>query len=414
MHKYMNLNTFKEEEVGNMKYEFLVANDPGNSEHDIIIDGQLYQSPSVIVKNTWGSLEWLDTEQFVKNLEDNIYCTQVSSNCENGDYHIGRSALKSRKPVINIDIGIVNAKFDSEVPFASTNALIATHAIKRMFEEGHDDESIEVSVKMVVGIPAVQFTNENSKKYSNKFQNDKAKVTMHLPNKRIDVTVKYDYVITLSEGAEILRFLLDESMPKETLDKLFSEYLNEYSEETLDTKRFRNGHNLIVSIGEGTTERIHCIKEEVDYQDLSGSLNGLGRAIDRMLPALKQERNLGKFSRQDVSKCYRDSESKHHEACQRLLNREVQTEANELFNLIKNDITASNNEIDSVVVYGGGAIVLKETLYPKLIKLGESTGIRVMYMNEDYSQIIEVLGFQAFLESDVFEFLSSKRVKESA
>ena len=397
------------------KYKFRVANDPGNSEHDILIDGVMYRSPNLMVRGFNPTIEHDDQDAFIQNLEKKLYCSMISKNCPASDYAVGQAAIDSGKPTINIQIGARNAKFDSEIPFISTNALIAAHAIKKAHNEANTDDEIEVIAEMVIGIPATQFTIKKGFEYSEKFMNDQPVVNVKTPKRDIKVTIKYEFVLTLSEGAEIERFLtgINPKNEPELFKKLFGECFDLYEIASLSSSDIKNATVINVSIGEGTTERVPCKNMNIDYTNIAdrGSMNGLGRAIDRILEPLKKERQLSKFTRQDVSNAIQNPNSKNHEASLRFLSSELETEARTIYDLLVQDVDSMNNEVDYIIIYGGGSVLMKEHLYEDLVKLGKDIGFKVLYVHEDYSQIIEVLGFQAFLDSKEYKELKKRNLE---
>ena len=66
-----------------------IANDNGNSEHDLIIDGKLVQQPNVFAKiMRVPNLDDVNKEYVLKNLHDNLLVS-----IEGGLYYIGQRAL---------------------------------------------------------------------------------------------------------------------------------------------------------------------------------------------------------------------------------------------------------------------------------------------------------------------------------
>ena len=62
-----------------------IANDNGNSEHDLIIDGKLVQQPNVFAKiMRVPNLDDVNKEYVLKNLHDNLLVS-----IEGGLYYIG-------------------------------------------------------------------------------------------------------------------------------------------------------------------------------------------------------------------------------------------------------------------------------------------------------------------------------------
>ena len=90
-----------------------VANDNGNSEQDMVINGNLIRQPNVFAKVA--SLPNMDDvkEEFVlKNIHNNLIVA-----VEGGLYYIGDYALKSGKRCRNIEVGVDNNKVDKYIFF---------------------------------------------------------------------------------------------------------------------------------------------------------------------------------------------------------------------------------------------------------------------------------------------------------
>ncbi|GIQ62035.1 hypothetical protein PACILC2_06030 [Paenibacillus cisolokensis] len=117
------------------KYHFLVGNDNGNSEHDLIIDGKLIQQPNVNCRVD--QLPWSDEqspESFIKNLQDQLIVTIDSPSARPGMYYVGKFALESGEIIDNLHVGI-DQKCDAELPVVNTLAQIAAVAVQRAYEE---------------------------------------------------------------------------------------------------------------------------------------------------------------------------------------------------------------------------------------------------------------------------------------
>lgn len=399
------------------KLSFRVANDCGNSALKIVINGHRYEPiPNVVTKVTrFPALGELEYKHFKDNLENRIICSVVSDNVKTADYFYGNYALAQPLDVESIEIGVGGIKFDSEIPYIATNAAIATHAIKSLTDEEEMlVESIEVEVDMVIGIPGAQFKKEVAKKIAKSFMDDRPQIRMHMPGRSIRVDIIYNFVVALSEGQEIPRLL--SVLPKG--HNLLKEILGEFGEEygidldEIDPSIFAKSKIINCSIGEGTTERGIIDSLEFDPSTISqqGTINGVGLAIDKMLAKFIYENNLTKFSRQHVSKALMNPDDIYHSKVKKDLNHLLALQGNNIRLLLKNDLGNENNTVNFIIVYGGGSISMKETIYDELVTLGKVANCKIIYVPTKYAVILEVLGFEAFLHSPVFRTLKENHL----
>lgn len=114
-----------------MQYHFLVGNDNGNSEHDIYIDGRLFQQPNV--NCAVDQLPWSEEqapETIVRNLQENLIVTIDSPAARAGMYYVGKFALESGELIENIQVG-VDYKYEIDLPVVNTLAQIAAVAVQK-------------------------------------------------------------------------------------------------------------------------------------------------------------------------------------------------------------------------------------------------------------------------------------------
>ena len=64
-----------------------------------------------------------------------------------------------------------------------------------------------------------------------------------------------------------------------------------------------------------------------------------------------------------------------------------------------------------MVVYGGGSILMREYLEPKLKELCDREYIQLLYLDKKYAIDAEVRGLYNFVTSDVFNFLKNQYLK---
>ena len=77
----------------------------------------------------------------------------------------------------------------------------------------------------------------------------------------------------------------------------------------------------------------------------------------------------------------------------------------------KQEIQRANNEVDIVVIYGGGSILMRETLEKKLQAFCHRAKIKLFYVPQKDTITLEAKGLYNFTCSDIFESLKAKYIK---
>jgi len=394
-----------------------VGNDTGNSEHDILINGYQICQPNVIAKaKKKPNLEELNQNIFIEKLEDNLIIDLISNNDDvaTGTYYCGKSALNSREMVRSIEVGVYNNKAESEIVFINTLAQIAGYAVKQAHKEGKLEEEVKVNVDMTGALPINQYTKIIANSFADRFLKEVHTLQVATPEKKVKVDIKFDFIKILQEGITTT-FSLD--VAKDDLFKVYNEKVknkeNKFKEvysEILNRRYFEDQerHILHIAIGEGTTEYPITIGKKFDPNFIEGSNNGVGHAIDDSLVAFKKQFNLQNFTRQQFSDVIRDNGHKYHQSALEELEPNLEEQAREILLNAKREISKANNEVDVVLVYGGGSILMRQALESKLERVCEQTKIKLLYLEEKDAVTIECKGLYQFTNSDIFAFLKEK------
>lgn len=407
-----------------MKMSFSVGNDNGNSEHDLIIDGILITQPNVFSKvSKMPDLSSLDDDAFVENILSNVITTVMTPTVNGGaasSYFVGEYATKSGKLLHNIEVGAFNSKINSDVPIINSLSVISAYAVQQAYRENKSVDSIDLSLDMVTALPVTQHTPVSARQFFNRFMDDDHEVKVHLPSKVVTVTVHFNYVKVLPES--ICATFYVQALTKENADAITSkaakdEYMNivnrffsDFNEKydmDIDGNYFKGLKILHNSIGEGTTEIPLTNDISFDPNFIAGSNNGVGHAINEVLSEFIRSKNLVKFSRQDYSAILRDQEHKHFSFAKDLVNESLEEQGEIIFRNTKHEVGRANNDIDVIMVHGGGSILMKDYLLDKYYDFGDKTEIQVFYVNEEFAVVLEVLGMYAFLKSPIYKNLKT-------
>lgn len=388
--------------------EVVVGNDNGNSEHDIIINGHQICSPNVMAKvRKMPLLDEINPDFVAKNIQDNLIVTIDSPLVSPAIYYAGNYALKSGERVKSIEVGTDNNKVDSDIVMVNTLAQIAGYSVKEVYDKDKDIKNgILVNVKMATALPIKQYNKSEAERFANKFMDEKHKVTVQLGTKRIDVTVNFEFVKVIPEGVTAVHAI--QNISKENQD-IFDSFNTKY-EIKASSSYFKNKKILHVGIGEGTTEL--PVTDDIIFNPnfIRGINNGIGHAIDRSLDEFKDEVGLKDYTRQKYSEIIKDESHKFYPVAQDIIEGYIDDEAEEILHAAKQEIQRSGNEVDIIMVYGGGSIPMKSKLEKKLLEICEKGEMKLFYVPEKYAVIFESMGLYQFATGKIFSTLAKRKL----
>ena len=398
-----------------------VGNDNGNSEQDIIINGVQLQQADVYGRVIGRlNLEELDQDDFIENLENNLVIGIAGSKYVNtGEYYVGNYTLKSGATVRNTEVGAGNNKTDSEVVYLNTIGQIAAYAVKKAHKGDKTISDIEVNVDMTTALPITQYDKREAEKFANKFMDVEHRLTVKTPQKDYYVNLKFNFVKVIPEGVTTTFALIGgvdeiyktynqkvrENLTKVSKDSLYMEELNT-AYFTKEQRRI-----LHISIGESTTEYPITNGIAFDPNFVQGSNNGTGHAIKKALPLFNSEFRCS-YSRQMYSDVVKSSGHKFHQDTLNYLIGPLEDEAQEIYRRAVDELERSNNEVDVIMVYGGGSILMREFLEPKLEAVARQIRSKLLYVDKEYAVTLESKGLYNFTGSALFKALKEKKLEK--
>lgn len=373
--------------------KFQVANDNGNSEQDMIIGTTGIAQPNVHAK--LGSIPNLDEVNSTAVLQD-IH-NHLIAVVEGTTYYVGQHAIISGQRCRSIEVGVDNNKVESNIVYVNTLAHIAGEACAEAFRAGQDlTQEIQVSVDMATALPVSYYSRALAKQFAEKFTHKPHHVLIYAGPQEISVRITFDYVKVIPEGVTAAHAFLHHP-------EIFESY-NKAHEDKLSTKDMQSARVLHIAIGEGTTEfpiTHDGILFDPDF--ISGTNNGNGHAIDRCIQDFKKIFGLLKFTRQEYSSILRDPFHRYHDTAMDLIEPALDDEAEEILTMAKEVIQKANNEIDLVAVYGGGSILMRQSLENRLQSFCDRAKIRLLYVDEGQAVPIEAIGLNEFVNSAMFQ-----------
>lgn len=382
-----------------------VANDSGNSNQKTIINGEYFIQPNVIRKITKKpELSTKSLEGVIKNLDNELLVKVL--NPEPAMYYVGSKALKDdTSRVEEIRIGRGNKKSDNKIVFISALARIAAFAVKKAYKENKlNCTQIKATVDMGLALPINQYDKHQVEQYKDEFLGKKHIVAVILPEKdEVIVELNFVFVHTIAEGVDTIFYL------ENAEDEVFA---NTDKKITKDTFKNENKKILHLSIGEGTTEDPITYGEEFEIEK-SGLPFGVGEAIDRVTEDfnIKFHKN---YTRQTINDILIRRSGKFYAPVIELFEEYIEETSEKIIYEVTKKLENTSSEIEIMVVYGGGSILMREYLEPKLKELCDREYIQLLYLDKKYAIDAEVRGLYNFVTSDVFNFLKNQYLKTNS
>lgn len=86
----------------------------------------------------------------------------------------------------------------------------------------------------------------------------------------------------------------------------------------------------------------------------------------------------------------------------------LESEAAQILDIAKDEAEKANNDIDIIMVHGGGSILMEEYLINQLYSFGDTARIQVLYIPEPHCVTLEAYGLYDFTNSPIFTKLKEK------
>lgn len=377
-----------------MKVKF--GNDFGNSSIKLAVGDTIISQPSVFCKvASLDNLEELNSEHVLSSLYDKLVCTIESKALGNipSTYYVGNYALTSGNYLTNIGVGGLNDKASSDVPVVCSLAFMAAYAVKETPDTCADE--IDLDVDMATAVPVSQYSKKIAKEYANRFMGSH-KVIVYLGSRKVTVNVNISYAYVLPEGIPSMYYLTG----KHSIPEL----------KGCDFKSSKVQH---VSIGEGTTEYPQTYDGvRFDPRFNFGDNSGVGKAAENVLDKFIAKINLEKYSRQQLMNVVRNPQHKFHDIAMPLFDMALEEQAQVILKNIRKQLEKCDFEVDYVLIYGGGSVLMRRFLESSLTSYAEQRGIKVIFVPEEYAITLEANGLNSFVHSKIYSTLKSTELKK--
>lgn len=382
-----------------VKMYFKGSNDNGNSEQALKINGELFTQPNIYSIDRPKTVVEGDPSLFIPALLDNLYVTITSSAIErNGDYFIGKRAYNSDY-AHSLTI-TKSEKHTSDLPIINTLGFLAGLAVKQRYEEKQVlPKSIELSVDMVTALPIKEYDATTAKAFEERFMNNTHEVMVHVGTTFVKVSITFEFVYALQEGACANYALILDNKGGWRNDDIFEELKWEYQLENFTGEDvFNMKMTCGTDIGEGTTD-IGILKGYKQIDDLSdGDDLGVGYAITKALPVFKKAMRFPALTRHEYMEIVKDSDDAFHVEAVATLKDNSSDQATLIHKFVEQLVVhGARKQPRLISVFGGGSITLKDKLYNPLKAVADDCRGKILWIPEKYATTINVEGMDVFL-----------------
>lgn len=403
-----------------VKINYEMANDNGNSKQKAMINDELLIQPNVHTKLLQPQLvDVKPLDQAVDQILDNLVINVMSKSLKqanNGTYKVGNASLVDNKKKPKAMRAGKDLKSDSDLPLINTLGLVAGKAVKDVYKsKGVLPDRIEVKVDMVTALPVSEIAKDfrNRETFRNKFTDNEHQVVVYLTaTEFVKVDIKFDFVFVIEEGVTTLFSIMGN---KDRTSKLI-EALKEQNDESLvkdiDLKKIMDMTILHVEPGDGTTEMPITKGYEYLEQFAKGLSVGAAYAMNEAREVFEQQENMT-IARQKFSEFVEEPEKhpEYHQIAKGYVDDSVSTLVDEIMDGVKEQFERKYNEIDLVLGYGGGSILIKEVMLPELKEhlSNIKRPVLVLWVPKEYAVTMNVDGMNQIFKNGMF-----KKLKDSA
>ena len=88
----------------------------------------------------------------------------------------------------------------------------------------------------------------------------------------------------------------------------------------------------------------------------------------------------------------------------------LEDQAENIYRNALEELEKSNNEVDVIMVYGGGSILMREHLEKRLEQVARQIRAKLLYVDEEYAVTLEAKGLYSFTNSAIFKTLKNRQM----
>lgn len=327
-------------------------------------------------------------------------------------YLVGTNANYAGKARISFNVDSAEGKSDRDISLVCILAVVAYSAISKDFiTSGEVKDNYEVVVdKMNSALPIDEIKIPGvSESFAKKFNSKSHVVTINNFSRPVQVKVNFDKVKILPEGLiSQLGLIWDPKNPNYfRSDSIFNTIYTEDESVSISNGEdiLEIGNVLGIDIGEGTTD-FSLMNGISNVAGGSSSIfTGIGNVAEDAAEAFyMQYPQLGRYSRQSFMESMRNSKGKKKEAFEKAFQSQVDSLGSQITDEIRNSFQKVNNNINLIVVFGGGATILKDfyenDLEEAVKSLSPFETIPLLWVAPKYAQNLNLDGLRVALEKN--------------
>lgn len=376
------------------------------------IDGKMVKFPSVCAVNFTGSAlpcpqERLE-EFFSRSVYDQLDVSFDSNTVKNTSHRFfGERAMASGLTLEEFDVNSGQSKAEVDLSGVLVLGAIAGRVLVEYWTKNKKlpTDIVKVDCNLITALPVTEYRSFRDG-YAKRFMGQSHMVTIHNFEKPVRIEINFTGVHVMSEGeAAGYAMLFSE-------DKIMQKFLDEAISvgQKLDgvtVADLKNAASTIgLDIGEGTLNFAVFTNGRFNY-DISTSVpkgysQVLMRTMDRVLeqggPRFSSRKELSEFMAKEPSAL---SQARYN-AVKQVLDQERYAFAREIAMKASSVIAKAGGLVEAVYVFGGGAIPMKEFLYPELLKI-TSAGpsgdpLPLLYLSDEQAQFLNEHGLYMVAE----------------
>lgn len=395
------------------KLHVAVAHDGGNGYMKDAINGRRFIFPSVLARVLPGNepsrinasnFDNVHTllEHFVNHMDITVQSGGVK---ENGRYLVGYAAQNSGSTLVNFNVNSTQGKHSSDVSIVSLLALVAYDQLYQYQRRHHSlPSSLGICVdKMVTALPIEEVKIHGVRdEYINRFIQQDHVIIINSFNQPISVHIHFDKVDVQPEGVIAQYGLIGNTAANTGFrnDSLFDKFRERYGYQSFTGKDILKAGNILgIDIGDGTVD-FSVLNGTSPVPQLNSSIfMGIGNVTENAADALHQKYPmLGKINRQTYMKIARRGQDRESQAFRDFLNEQFVTLDDQIVEQVQTIYAKLNNQIDMIVVSGGGATALKNNFASRLSQtidnLSPFGAVPILWVPPKYAQTLNLDGLQ--------------------
>ncbi|WP_144481701.1 ParM/StbA family protein [Bacillus pumilus] len=386
-----------------------IAADIGNSQTKMVVGDKvdnysIFKQPSVIRRVMKLPVINDDSVKKIVNSLDDHLTVHISSPAikegMDGLYVIGKKAMTTDIDEIqNMNIKLGN-KHKHDIPIIMVISMIAQKTIQDSFDEsGELKEAYDVECDLSTAIPASEFTFKKAKSLEERFLKGFHIVVAYIGEKKVTVSIDFTRVKVMQEGMPAIFALMAEN--QNILDN--HNKINEKQLKLADLKNLRLFH---VDIGDGTNEYIPANGLNPILDACSGEKRGVGHATEKALVELNESLDgmLGNINRQKFMDIYNDKSHHLHAEAKRCLESAKIGQANLILEDVITKISSKvGNDVDLILVYGGGSIQFRKYLEEDLNEYANQIRASVLWVPEEIAVDLNAKGLHVLNHTVFFK-----------